>query len=370
MAVKPDNPVVGGTSLARARINSPNFVTGVSGWTINQDGSAEFNNVTIRGGVIVGGTALYYSTSPPAANTMVASIAAASGTDSAGNAYFAGFTTYGKSGLTYYALNQLPGIDHSGTFGAVTTVYTAASQAGPWTAGSQLNLAGSNIAGLLADTLEVFGVTGAPTLRFSHGTNLAAIAAFVTATANGMLNVLNSAGLSGAVPLVQVDNSTHSVGNTGTAGDITKTWTIPANDGAATTSYVLKAFASLTMGQTSTQTLTIGADIDGTQTPLATLGASFNGSTTSATYDIPLELTVDVDAISLAVPQVSLTGPLGNTSANRLATNSANMSGHSNVTSWDKTVSHTLAIYAQWGGAGGSVQTIATSRSKLYREGP
>lgn len=36
-------------ALIRAAIHSPNFVTGVSGWSINKDGSAEFNNLTIRG---------------------------------------------------------------------------------------------------------------------------------------------------------------------------------------------------------------------------------------------------------------------------------------------------------------------------------
>jgi hypothetical protein len=55
------NPVVGGEDgeLIRPAIQSPNYVPGVSGWTINRDGSAEFNNVTIRfdlatGSIVVG----------------------------------------------------------------------------------------------------------------------------------------------------------------------------------------------------------------------------------------------------------------------------------------------------------------------------
>jgi hypothetical protein len=35
-------------------LKSPNFVAGVSGWSINRDGSAEFNNVTVRGEVDIG----------------------------------------------------------------------------------------------------------------------------------------------------------------------------------------------------------------------------------------------------------------------------------------------------------------------------
>ena len=44
MGLTAGNPVVGGTVLERAAIRSPDFVTGVSGWTINQDGSVEFNS--------------------------------------------------------------------------------------------------------------------------------------------------------------------------------------------------------------------------------------------------------------------------------------------------------------------------------------
>lgn len=47
--------VVAGTVLVRSAIQSPNYVAGVSGWTINQDGSVEFNNAVIRGSIIAGG---------------------------------------------------------------------------------------------------------------------------------------------------------------------------------------------------------------------------------------------------------------------------------------------------------------------------
>lgn len=47
--------IVAGTVLVIDRIQSPNYVTGVSGWTINQDGSVEFNSATIRGTLIAGG---------------------------------------------------------------------------------------------------------------------------------------------------------------------------------------------------------------------------------------------------------------------------------------------------------------------------
>jgi hypothetical protein len=107
--------------------------------------------------------------------------------------YLAGFTTYGKTGLTYYAQQQLVQADAAGTFGAVTTVYTAASQAGPWTAGTQLNLEASNHAALLADVAHVYGLTGAPTLEIHGGDTLLSAGATLSATAAGQPQVLNGA---------------------------------------------------------------------------------------------------------------------------------------------------------------------------------
>lgn len=46
------NAIVGGMgALIRKFIRSPNYVSGESGWTINQDGSAEFSNIDVRGTV-------------------------------------------------------------------------------------------------------------------------------------------------------------------------------------------------------------------------------------------------------------------------------------------------------------------------------
>ena len=50
------NPIVGGAgSLVRQSIHSPDYVAGVSGWTINKDGTAEFNSTAIRGDLKVTG---------------------------------------------------------------------------------------------------------------------------------------------------------------------------------------------------------------------------------------------------------------------------------------------------------------------------
>jgi hypothetical protein len=48
------NSILAGVTLVRESIRSPNYVAGVSGWAIKQDGSAEFNNATIRGNLVAG----------------------------------------------------------------------------------------------------------------------------------------------------------------------------------------------------------------------------------------------------------------------------------------------------------------------------
>lgn len=55
MAMSASNQaIVGGTVLRIPAIQSPDYVPGVSGWIIRQDGSAEFNNGTFRGTIEVG----------------------------------------------------------------------------------------------------------------------------------------------------------------------------------------------------------------------------------------------------------------------------------------------------------------------------
>lgn len=47
------DPIVAGDTLVRAAIRSVNYVAGVSGWSIERDGAAEFNDVTVRGELFV-----------------------------------------------------------------------------------------------------------------------------------------------------------------------------------------------------------------------------------------------------------------------------------------------------------------------------
>ena len=88
--------------LRLAFLRSPNYLIGVSGWTINQDGSAEFNNLTIRGtfkgtNFIINSSGAFFYSGTPALGNLVTSIAPAAGTDQFGNPFKAGTVSYDNS---------------------------------------------------------------------------------------------------------------------------------------------------------------------------------------------------------------------------------------------------------------------------------
>ena len=117
----PGNPLVGGTILRRPAIQSPNFVAGVSGWTINADGSAEFDNLTIRGtfqgtDYVINSTGIFLYSPSEAAGNLINSEASTSGTDSFGNHFLQGSGSYGAgqatavvSGVMFFYTGSLAG---------------------------------------------------------------------------------------------------------------------------------------------------------------------------------------------------------------------------------------------------------------------
>lgn len=104
-----ENPVVGGTALRIPAIQSPNYDPGVAGWIIKIDGSAEFNNLTIRGefsgtNFIINSSGIFLYSSAPATGNLIGSWAAMAGTDDFSNAYQAGLTV-GLTATSYLLLN-------------------------------------------------------------------------------------------------------------------------------------------------------------------------------------------------------------------------------------------------------------------------
>lgn len=94
------NPIIGGGgALVYPSIHSPKYQAGTAGWDVGKDGSAEFNNVTIRGSFSgidweVNADGAFFYGGPPAKGNLILSIARAAGTDSYGNAYYDGLASY------------------------------------------------------------------------------------------------------------------------------------------------------------------------------------------------------------------------------------------------------------------------------------
>lgn len=112
-------------NLIATSFQSPNFIHDVSGWQIAKDGSAEFNDVIIRGGTVIGGTQLTYNGTPALGN-LVSSISELGGTDTHGNRYLSGVVSYASVGGGYQA-SQLQGgsvaFQISTSYGGAYTYY-------------------------------------------------------------------------------------------------------------------------------------------------------------------------------------------------------------------------------------------------------
>lgn len=107
------NPIVAGEDLVRTGIRSPNYVTGSTGWRIAQDGSAEFNSLTVVGAALIGGSVtldqagdgLFVYSGAPAAGNLLIALTPTAGTDAYGNAYSAGLT-FGSSAQQHITMHQ------------------------------------------------------------------------------------------------------------------------------------------------------------------------------------------------------------------------------------------------------------------------
>ena len=101
------NPIVAGTVLVRAAIESAGYVAGSTGWMIGRDGTAEFNEVTVRGAVeISGSNSLLMYSAAPALGDLLMALAPVSGADEFGNAYQEGLTVGDSTGKQIFITMQ------------------------------------------------------------------------------------------------------------------------------------------------------------------------------------------------------------------------------------------------------------------------
>ena len=165
----PGNPIVGSTVLRRPAIASPNFVHNSSGWSINSDGSAEFNNLTIRGtfngtDYVINSTGFFLYSATPAAGNLINSVTNFSGTDSFGNHYLTGNASYNNAG----------GQAQAGVNG-VMFFYTG-SLSGGWT--QQGSIQADTVTANQIDIVGAANISGSLTVQgaalFVGGTNIIA----------------------------------------------------------------------------------------------------------------------------------------------------------------------------------------------------
>ena len=109
MVLTAGNPLVGGTMLRRAMMQSPNFNPNTkTGWSVYQDGSAVFYTVTAEGTItanvfegtdfVINSDGEFFYSGTPANGNLILAIANAIGTDQFLNNYKAGLEVLGTGG--------------------------------------------------------------------------------------------------------------------------------------------------------------------------------------------------------------------------------------------------------------------------------
>jgi hypothetical protein len=215
---------------------------------------------------------LVYSGTPAAGN-LSASFAPVAGSDRFGNAYLAGITSYGSAGTFFAATNQSSG--SSGLIGW----YTAATEAGPWSLNAAIAIQGATAS---PTDLSVSALGGAGNVILTGGSgkliemnnavsllNIATPAtptgAVVVYGASGQPAYVNPAGLQQFIAGSSLTDFTVFTVVAAVLTQLTKAWSIPANDAIIGAHYRVTARGTGTQG-TMPQVLTFAASFGGINT--------------------------------------------------------------------------------------------------------
>lgn len=152
-------------NLALPQFQSPNYVPGVSGWAVFQNGNSEFNNGVFRGGIQVGGQTFQYSTPTPQPNTLIYSNSATAGQDSAGNWFMPGMVEYGADvadGVGFVAVQAYQG------FISFAWVPDMTGAVDPWIGAATGSLGWTGSTGVrLLSTTDTVTLEGSPLILIS-----------------------------------------------------------------------------------------------------------------------------------------------------------------------------------------------------------
>lgn len=379
----PANPLVGGVALRRPAIQSPNFVTKVSGWTINADGSAEFNNLTIRGvfngtNFVMNSSGLFFYSGTPAANNLIESHSPASGTDSFGNAYLQGSVTYqqGVSQWTAIAQQSITGGAQLAWYYTTGLTETGWILGGSWAVvagvasptGSPLQYA-ANGQGLLigTSTAEPVSVTGY--FQLANQTAPAGKSGFATlfADTNSTLAEMHGSGYGpAALDRTITDMSVHGPVTGTTLTAFSNSYSVNAGDLVVGSEVILETNFHGTWPSTASS-LQFTLEIGGTQFGTFLIGAvaitggdAFGGT---LRYHVKCKTTGAGGTMNL-----SAEGSIGDTTANRLGSNSVSMVSKVQGGALNTTVANTFQLFTAWN-ASGTGQTVTSDDSSFTRRG-
>lgn len=274
--------------LVIPKIQSPNYVAGISGWAIKKDGSAEFNNLTIRGtfagsNYIINNSGEFFYSAAPAFGDLVISIANAAGNDTFTNPYLGGVVLYGPGNskavlgwssfvgsIPLLALFPDASWAYTGNSPVIQSFDTNKGLASEYTA---LQMGSGNSPGNHSSEIVLWGsspdgTTSIPHVSIYGGANSVILADFNASrstmnTYNGASYGINGSDADTTVTTITLNN------------DVTKTWNVPALDWNVNTAYKLIAWGHGTQAAVAT-TLGFSVDKGG--------GGSFASATSAAGF--------------------------------------------------------------------------------------
>lgn len=282
------NSVLGGMSkLIRAAIQSPNFVHNLSGWTVNKDGSAEFNNLTIRGtfmgtDYIANSTGLFFYSPSEAPGNLVLSISPVGGTGPFGETIKPGVVTINASAYLQQHVNATVGAPATEL---VTGVASEAFHASIYAVAGNVGLPNEIIdmwvigPGSSADNTQAginFASNSANNANIAAGIMSILVSGVVTSIAYWDKNGVHFFSGGGTVwaPVLSQTDATLASATTTAFQNLTKIWPIPVGDIAQTnTGYRLTVGGTIAMGTTA-QALTFCFNVFSNTTLQLPIGAA------------------------------------------------------------------------------------------------
>jgi hypothetical protein len=355
-------------------------------------------------------TGLFLYSPKPGAGNLVGSWAAAAGTDPFGNTYTSGITVGANAqpqvelflngslgGDILFRLNSANYADGDGISARIQSFRSGSPEFGglaifgPHLVNPahndyiEMTFNTANIAGSSFANCDIFYVDTTGTATTYWGVDNFGVNCFVAQTFwrvpstpavpnngfklwgdinTGQMTCMTQSGLQGRLASNQSDVTTNTNNNNVTQ-PITKSWAIPATDAQIGSVYYIEVPFS---GTLQAQQLNIGLLQDGIFVNVVPVAAAAFAAGTAIVGTI--KATIKVLATGAGgTAQWDFDGTLTNSGINRTTATGVGMQGRRASNAFDTTVSHTLAIGAQWAVAAAG-ETISGFGSNFNRMGP